>query len=313
MDKLLYNAQAAQKMYEERLVNKKEPTCLTPEAFNLLDELVMEGFENGQSLYHIVNTNKDLISVTSRTVYNYVDNGLLKAKRHNRPTGLKVYDDRRKGLKYDSDRDIGVSRYENRKYKDFTLFARKLSAGETFRLWQLDTVEGIAGDKKCFLTLLNEHSGLIIITLLPEQTIACVNKALHNICDLLGEDLFQKIFVAILTDRGHEFYDPEGIEHSSGGKKVTRLFYCNPLASYQKAEIENCHRMLRRIFPKHSSTEGLKPHQAKLMSEHINSYARDSKDGLSAFEALSKYLMRQNMRPLCLSLVSKRFQVRILS
>ncbi len=54
----------------------------------------------------------------------------------------------------------------------------------------------------------------------------------------LGNDVFMLRFTVILTDNGSEFKDPEIIEYDSIGVNSTKVFYCDPLASYQKPNIE---------------------------------------------------------------------------
>ena len=56
----------------------------------------------------------------------------------------------------------------------------------------------------------------------------------------LGGQDFRKLFPVILTDNGSEFSNPRCIENGPDGKgfQRTRIYYCNPSAPYQKAEIE---------------------------------------------------------------------------
>lgn len=73
----------------------------------------------------------------------------------------------------------------------------------------------------------------------------------------LGEDLFSQVFPIILTDRGTEFSDPRAIEMSVDGKRqLCHLFYCDPMNSNQKPEVERCHSDFRRIVPKGTSLKG---------------------------------------------------------
>jgi IS30 family transposase len=67
------------------------------------------------------------------------------------------------------------------------------------------------------------------------------------------------------TDNGSEFSNPKGIEYGPDGKgfQRTRIYYCNPSAPYQKAEIEVGHEFIRRVLPKGKSFD-------ELMQEDIN-------------------------------------------
>ena len=69
----------------------------------------------------------------------------------------------------------------------------------------------------------------------------------------LGNELFEKTFPIILTDNGTEFGNPLSLEFNEDGIGRTRIFYCNPRASYQKGMIEKNHEFIRYVFPKGSS------------------------------------------------------------
>ena len=65
-----------------------------------------------------------------------------------------------------------------------------------------------------------------------------------------GSEEFIQYFPYLLTDRGSEFGDPESLEFDRNGNARTKIYYCDPMRSNQKAGIENVHTMLRMILPK---------------------------------------------------------------
>ena len=107
----------------------------------------------------------------------------------------------------------------------------------------------------------------------------------------LGGQDFRKLFPVILTDNGSEFSNPRCIENGPDGKgfQRTRIYYCNPSAPYQKAEIEVGHEFIRRILPKGRSFDELTQADVELMMNHINSYRRKKLNGKSPYEAFSFY------------------------
>ncbi len=107
----------------------------------------------------------------------------------------------------------------------------------------------------------------------------------------LGGQDFRKLFPVILTDNGSEFSNPKCIENGPDGKgfQRTRIYYCNPSAPYQKAEIEVGHEFIRRILPKGRSFDELTQADVELMMNHINSYRRKKLNGKSPYEAFSFY------------------------
>ena len=92
----------------------------------------------------------------------------------------------------------------------------------------------------------------------------------------LRNELFEKTFPIILTDNGTEFGDPMALEFNPEGISRTRIFYCNPRASYQKGTIEKNHEFIRYVLPKGSSFDELLQTDIDLMINHINSLGRAS-------------------------------------
>ena len=113
----------------------------------------------------------------------------------------------------------------------------------------------------------------------------------HELYHRLGGQDFRKLFPVILTDNGSEFSNPKCIENGPDGKgfQRTRIYYCNPSAPYQKAEIEVGHEFIRRILPKGRSFDELTQGDIELMMNHINSYRRRKLNGKSPYEAFCFY------------------------
>lgn len=63
------------------------------------------------------------------------------------------------------------------------------------------------------------------------------------------------------------------------------LFYCDPAASHQKANVENSNAQLRRIFPKEDIIEGLSESSVKLINSHLNNRSLASLGGMRAYDA----------------------------
>ncbi len=59
-------------------------------------------------------------------------------------------------------------------------------------------------------------------------------------------------------------------------QKRTTVFYCEPNRSDEKGACERNHRLLRRVIPKGTSLEGLMQWDLTLVTNHVNSYVRDS-------------------------------------
>jgi len=95
------------------------------------------------------------------------------------------------------------------------------------------------------------------------------------------------MFGCCLTDRGSEFSNPLAIETTSENIKRTRVFYCDPQAAWQKANVELNHQLIRKFLPKGKSFDHLNQEDIDLMMNHINSYGRKKLNDKSPTFALS--------------------------
>ena len=100
----------------------------------------------------------------------------------------------------------------------------------------------------------------------------------------------QKTFGAILTDNGSEFKNPQLLETSLSGERRTFVFYCDPMASWQKGRLERNHEFIRYILPKGHPFDKLSRQSVVLMMNHINSTTRASLNGRTPFELASLLL-----------------------
>jgi len=105
-------------------------------------------------------------------------------------------------------------------------------------------------------------------------------------CDV-GTKYFQTLFPVILTDNDSEFSDPGKIEKIQEEDKLTNIFYCYPYSAFLKPEIENNHKLIRRIIPKGKSMDNLAQDNIQLVMSHINSYTRKKLNDQSPFDAFS--------------------------
>lgn len=111
-----------------------------------------------------------------------------------------------------------------------------------------------------------------------------VKEAVDKLYAILGHETFSQSFPVILTDNGSEFTNPLALELNSNGVQRTKIFYCNPMASYQKPHVEKNHEYIRYILPKGRSFNDLTQEEITLMMNHINSTARASLNGNTPFK-----------------------------
>lgn len=132
--------------------------------------------------------------------------------------------------------------------------------------------------------MLFRNCNFMLIFLLEECTQSCVQKIFDQLEEGLGLELFRRLFRIIITDNGSEFKNPTSLETSLKGELRTKIFFCDPLASWQKWKLEKNHEYIRKIIPKGISLTNYTAEDITLMTNHINSTARASLNGRTPFE-----------------------------
>jgi IS30 family transposase len=275
-----YDAKVAQALACARLSGSRIGIDTTSEAFEAMISTVRPLItEKGQSIAHVWATHAHEFPCSERTFYRYVDAGLggmknldLVAKCRYRP---------RKGKRPKERFFVPLGRT----HPDFMALPEE----ERLSAVEIDCVEGVRTDTKVFLTMLHKRTSFLFVFVLHEHTQACVEEVFDALQSLLG-DGFSSTFPLVLTDRGHEFQNPDRIER--GGR--TRVYYCDPGRADQKGSIENCHRLLRRIVPKGTSIEDLSRRDAAIIASHVNSMPRPSLGGASPFD-LARHVLPERL------------------
>ena len=276
--KYVYHARDAQRKYETTLSDSRKGINSSPDEIELINSLVSPLIKKGQPLSHIYAVHKDEIPCSMRTLYNYLDQGLLDARNLDLPRRVRY----KKRHTKKSTTSINNQLYRShRTYKDFEKFT---NGYPEYEVVELDTVKGSNTSGKCLMTLLFRRSNFMLVFLLERCTQDCVIACFDQLSETLGPRLFRKTFHVIITDNGPEFKNPWRIEKDKDGKQRTQVFYCDPYVSNQKGQLEKNHEFIRYILPKGRSMHFLDQEKVNLMTSHINSIARESLNGSSPFE-----------------------------
>jgi len=100
----------------------------------------------------------------------------------------------------------------------------------------------------------------------------------------LGLTVFQKLFPVILTDNGSEFKHTREMEYTADGKRRTRIYYCDPQASWQKPHIEKNHEYIRYVLPRGKTFNPYTQDDITVLMNHINSTRRSKLNGMTPYE-----------------------------
>lgn len=188
----------------------------------------------------------------------------------------------------------------NRTHEDFQKY---IELHPELPIVEMDTVEGVKGGR-VLLTFLFRNSRLMLAFILYEKTQKEVLRVFNMLEYELGNELFEKTFPIILTDNGTEFGDPLSLEFNNEGVGRTRIFYCNPRASYQKGMIEKNHEFIRYVLPKGTSFDTLLQTDIDLMINNINSFARASLNWFAPIDVAKFTLDKEIIKKLNLKKIS---------
>ena len=278
LERHLYEAKSAQKEYEETRSTSRQGFAVTPAELDRIDRIISPLIKQGQSIHQICVNNADEIMLDERTIYNYVDAGLLSVGNLDLPRKVR-YKVRKKKPSVRVDKQCHLGRT----YEDFLEYT---TVNPDIPVVEIDSVEGRKGGK-VLLTVFFRNSSLMLAFLRNRNTARSVTEVFEWLYETLGHEQYCRLFPIILTDRGSEFTDPISIECTEFGEVRSKVFYCDPQRSDQKGGCEVTHEFIRRVLPKGTSFDHLQQGDILLMMSHINSYTRKKLNNQSAHQLFS--------------------------
>ena len=117
-----------------------------------------------------------------------------------------------------------------------------------------------------------------------------VNQCINFVYHAMGYTRFNKYLGVLLTDRGPEFNDYQGIEIDENGERRCRLFYCDSGQSTQKPFVERINREIRRYVFKGQSVENITQEDCDLIASYINNMTLDGLGNRTPYEFAKRYL-----------------------
>ncbi len=174
-------------------------------------------------------------TVCTRTLYNYVDQGLLAIKNSDLPEKLK--------------RNTKIHRiHKNKKKLGRSIEERpkEVNDRKEFGHWECDLVLGHkTKDDQVLLTLSERMSREFLIMRIPDKTADSVMAAFQSLRKQYSEH-WNEIFKTITTDNGSEFAELSNLEKVSN----TLVYYAHPYTSCDKGTVERHNELIRRFIPK---------------------------------------------------------------
>lgn len=267
-NKAYYSAHKANAAHHKAVKDAHSGVRKTPSELREIANIIEPLIAKGQSLNHICTTHAEELGVSERTLYNYIDQNVFKVRNIDLPKKV-VYRQRR------PKRILTKLEYQYRQGRTFEDFTSYIEANPDLSIVEMDTVKGSREKGKVFLTMIFRKTSFMLIFLMNDGTQDSVIQIFDSLTELLGMALFKRLFSVILTDNGVEFKNPNALEHTRAGLIRSHVFFCDPQASWQKPQVENNHRLIRRIIPKGTSFNKLTIGDVGLICCHINSVLRE--------------------------------------
>lgn len=264
---VIYNAYEANSKARKILINSRIDTSHRKHMVEELDNKLSPLILNGLSINVALNT-LNIKDVSSSTVRRYINKELLSVRRIDLPSAVRF-----KILRSSSK---NVSKLNprilyKRTYEDFTKY---IEANPKSTIVQLDSVIGKSSDKTAILTIYFNNSKFQFAFKYNRKS-SDVNSIISNLYKV-GHSQGYKLFDVILTDNGSEFKNLIALENEDDDAFRFKIFYCDPYCSYQKAECERNHGLMRRIIKKGKTLDQLSQFELDKTMSHINSYPRGS-------------------------------------
>ncbi len=264
---LVYKADRAQMVYEERASNKGRGLKIGNDQ-ELADYIESKIKDDRWSPDVIIGRLKlkgwgFKTTICTKTVYNYIEKGIFRDVT-NKDLWVKKDVSKRD---YKKIRKVALN---NRTGKSITERPREADERSEPGHWEIDLVVGKQGTKPVILTLVDRKARRSLYVLVKNKTQKEVVAAIKRARRRVGGD-FSAVFKTITADNGSEFLDSEAIKKASGCDEV---YYAHPYSSWERGSNENGNRILRRFVPKGTDIGKLTVKELQRIEDWVNNYPR---------------------------------------
>ena len=258
-----YKADKGKKVYLEHRKHSRR-NFQTLECVEFLKYVEKMFFEEGWSLDASVGYAKenkvfaDEEMVCTRTLYNYVDLGLLKIKNVDLPEKLKRNTKTKRTRK--NKRNLGNS---------IELRPDNVNSREEFGHWEIDSVIGRKSEGESqIMTIVERKQRMSIWLKIRNHSAEAIDEALLELINQFG-DKYNEVFKSITGDNGSEFANLSQVE-----EKGISVYFTHPYSSFERGTNECHNKMLRRFIPKGKSIDDYAADDIMYFADKINNLPR---------------------------------------
>lgn len=254
-----YFAESGQSIYMKNRENSRNPYKFA-KAYNFIKYAETEILEKKYSpdvVYGKAKKEEKFdVMVCTKTLYNYIDAGLMRVKNIDLPLRVKIAGKSRKCRK--NRRVMGES-IEKR--------PEKVNERNEFGHWEIDTVVGTRNRSAVLLTIDERVTRQLITVKIPSRSSEAVSEAVKKIVAQFG-DKADKVFKSITADNGSEFAT------LSDAVPFANVYFAHPYSSFERGTNEKQNCLIRRFFPKGKSLENVSDDTVRAAQDWINALPR---------------------------------------
>lgn len=171
----------------------------------------------------------------TKTLYNYIDLGLLPIKNVDLPMKLRR-----------NTKPIRVKNHKKKLGKSIAERPIDINNRSEFGHWEIDTVIGQkSNNDHVLLTIVERKTRYAMVLDIVAKTASAVTGALNGIRNVFGTQ-FSQVFKTITGDNGSEFADLSTLEAGTD----TMVYFTHPYSSFEKGTNERHNGLIRRFIPK---------------------------------------------------------------
>lgn len=197
--------------------------------------------------------------VCTKTLYNYIDLGLLDVKNTDLPIKLRR-----------STKPTIVKKHKKKLGTSIAERPTNINDRTEFGHWEIDTVIGEKSkNDNVLLTILERKTRYAIILDIASKTAAAVTDALGIVRNIF-EEQFSQVFKTITGDNGSEFADLSTLESETD----TKVYFTHPYSSFEKGTNERHNGLIRRFIPKGKRISDYSSNDISFIEEWMNTLPR---------------------------------------
>ncbi|PID67398.1 MAG: hypothetical protein CR959_00355 [Fusobacteriales bacterium] len=187
-------------------------------------------------------------------------------------------------------------------YKDFLEYIKN---NPDCNIVEMDLLNGKQGENGYIMTLYMPKIQFLLGFKIEYKTPQEVLKIFNKLENKLGTKMFRELFGVIITDRGSEFLKYSILCESVKNKNIrrTKIFYCDPATPTQKPNIENIHKLVRKVFLKGNSLLDVTNDDVLEVINNINSLVKPKYNNKTPNEMFLQFYGKSVFKKLSLEVI----------